>query len=129
MSKSKTEYEKLRDEWYDKLKDEGFEDIESSEDRLKMWSTRAMRKNANENLLDSWQAKAAYYYMADSFLAEHEFDSSLERIIWEYHANALSHADIAEILNSAKIAKTNRTTVGLTIKRLVELMKKKYMNS
>jgi hypothetical protein len=117
VSKQHSDYKKLRAKWYAKLKKSGFEDIESDDDNLKDWSSKFER----EKSLTSWKAKESYYYMATSFLNSYRFVTELEKAIWEYHSNGLSHATIANLLKKTKI-KTNRTTVGLVIKRLRQIM-------
>lgn len=125
MSQNKSDdYDKLRAIWYQKLKDEGYNDIESDEDHLKTWSTKFASKKSQAD----WQAKATYYSMASNFLNDYPFENDLERIIWEYHANAISVRDIAITLNKAGITKTNRTTVWQTIKRLEAKMKSLYLS-
>ena len=123
MSK-RTEYEKQKAFWYKKLKEAGFEDIESDENNLKSWSSKLARKNPPE----IWQAKATYYSMARSFLNSHTFQNNLDKIIWEYHTEAISVRDIVETLNKTKVIKIGRDTVWLTIRRLENAMKKLYMD-
>lgn len=123
MSKPKNEYEKLRAVWYKKLESEGFEDIEQDEDNLKVWSSQFRRKKS----VDTWQAKAAYYYMAENFLREHTFENNLDRIVWEYHSNAISIRDIVKLLKKVRIVR-DHNWVHSVVKRLSAIMKKKYMN-
>lgn len=111
--------------WYKKLAKSGFEDIETDEQHLKVWSSKFARKTS----LDSWQAKASYYTMATNFLNDYPFETPRERIIWEYHANGLSVRDIAITLNKvarSRRTKTNRTTVWLAVKRLESIMYRLY---
>jgi hypothetical protein len=124
--KAEKTLEQLQKEWYAKLEKSGFEDIEDKEGRLKKWSSDVFGKKA---LVQNggWQAKAAYYEMAERFLAEYQFADNLERTIWEYHTNAVSVRDIAETLNKAKVTKTNRQAVWLVVNRLVDRMKKMYL--
>lgn len=126
MSKRPKTYEQLRDQWYAKLKKKGFDDIEDTQGRLKKWSSDVFGKKA---LVQNggWQAKAAYYQMAERFLNEYEFATELEKTIWEYHTNAVSVRDIAETLNKAKVTKTNRQAVWLVVHRLEDLMKRMYL--
>ncbi len=124
MSKQKpNDYEKLRAIWYKKLEREGFNDIEQDEDNLKSWSSQFKRKVS----LDSWQAKAAYYYMAESFLNDYKFESRVERIIWEYHANGISIRDIVKLLQKVRI-KRHKEQVNAVIMFLRAAMKKMYTN-
>lgn len=125
MSKKRKdpEYEALKDVWYQKLKDDGFNDIETDEDRLKEWSTR-FYLSANADL---WQAKAAYYYMVQKFLNEHSFESTLDKVILEYHNEGIGCRPIAKLLNESGVIKTNHVAVSYIIKRLIHIMKQRYL--
>lgn len=123
MNKNCTHCKSIQDKWTTKLEESGFEDAESDENNLKIWSSRWNR----EHTVDSWQAKATYYQMATNFLNEYKFDKDLDAAIWEYYSNGLGTIEITRILKEAKI-KTNRTTVGLTIKKLKHLMYDMYLS-
>lgn len=125
MSKSRNDYEKLRDKWYAKLKKEGFEDIEVNEAELKEYSASTLRRKRDFN---NWQDKAAYYSMATNFLNDYRFASELEKVMWEYHSNAISIRDIVKLLSKAKVAKLNRHDVWVIINKLRKTMMKMYMN-
>jgi hypothetical protein len=117
------DYNKIRALWYKKLEKEGFKDIEDDQGRLKAWSSRF----SHTRIKELYEDKQPYYNMATQFLNDYKFESRLEKIIWEYHANALSVRDITTILRKTKVAKTNRTTIWQTIKRLEEHMKRMYL--
>jgi hypothetical protein len=119
VSKATSDYKKLRTKWYAKLKKSGFKDIEADDDHLKVWSS----KFSEQKSVTTWEAKEAYYYMANHFLNTYKFKSNLDRIIWEYHSNAISVRSIAKLLNKTKAIKTNRQTVWLTVKKLRDIMK------
>lgn len=119
MAKPKT-YQQLRDVWYKRLKRSGFNDIEDSEGNLKDFTYKQVKRH-----LHVWESSGHYFELATSFLNEHEFESSRDRIIWEYHANALSTRDIAKLLKRVRIT-TNRQTVWDTISKLQTIMKKRY---
>lgn len=121
----KTEYEEQREIWYKKLKDEGFQDVEQDEYNLKVWSTAFTRKS----FLKSWREKESYYYMATSFLNDYKFETELDKVIWEYHVNALSVRDIADTLRRAGVRSTGRGTVNGIIRRLAAAMRKFYFQS
>lgn len=124
MSIPPSEYDKLRALWYEKLKEEGFKDIESMDGKIKVWSSSVSRKNPP----DIWQAKAAYYRMATSFLHDYTFENAVEKTIWEYHAFGISIRDIVATLNATKVIKTNRDAVWIITKRLENAMKNMYMS-
>lgn len=122
--KPKTEFDKLQEEWYRKLRESGFNDIESDEFNLKIWSDRFIQQHADPVL---WQAKEEYYRLAERFLNEHKFESNLDKVIWEYHANALSARSIAALLAKANIPHKGKDVVWNTIDRLSNCMKRKYL--
>lgn len=119
--KTKTEYEKLRDKWYEKLRklelkkpeEERWTDIEHSEDMLTEYSSVYFKKHTHEEI----EAKQRYHDMAISFLEHYKFETNKDRIIWEYHANNISVRDIAELLKKVKI-RTNRNSVSQVVRRL-----------
>lgn len=117
----------LQSQWTDKLEKSGFEDIESDEETLKIYSTVMFSRARSKVNNGGFEAKAQYYQMATSFLEEYKFDSRLDKIIWEYHAEGLSVRDIANTLNKVKRTKTNYTTVWLLIKQLKKSMYAMYM--
>jgi hypothetical protein len=137
------DYEKLKKKWYAKLaktKDkngETFEDIEKNEYDFKPHQssaifTRTSGRSQSSLTPVAMEAKRDYYIMAEHFLNEHEFESRIERIIWEYHSNAISIRDIVKILNkvNSKRAYGNkiyRDRVWNIINKLEALMFKKYL--
>ena len=125
MSRKKTEYENLRDEWYKKLEDSGFVDAEQTDGNLKSWSSRF----SHDIVQQLKEENEPYYYMCGQFLNEYRFESRFEQIIWEYHSNAISPRDIAKIFKQVKVYKTNRQTIWLIIKRLEKAMKNMYLPS
>jgi len=125
MSKHpKTEFDLLKDEWYQKLKDDGFDDVEQDENKLKKWSSGSNRFHG-EPL--NWEAKATYYQMASSFLEEYKFATKREQIIWEYHANGLSTREIAKTLNKLRTQKTRHDIIANVINKLKVKMYCMYM--
>ena len=125
--KRRTEYEKLRAFWYGVLKAEGFNDIEQDEDTLKEWSSRTLRKNQHENLLDSWADKMEYYNLATRFLNEFPFEKELYRVIWSYHVEGISYRNIAKILRKAKVARLKKDTIWRIVSELKLTMKQMYL--
>lgn len=124
MSKP-TEYDKLRALWYEKLKAEGFSDIESTDGNLRSWSSKVAIRNSYEDC----QTKSEYYSMASKFLHDYTFDSAIEKVIWEYHANGISVRDITETLNKAKVLPlpAGKSSVWVLINKLERKMKAMYM--
>lgn len=120
----KSDYEKLRDKWYKKLKKAGFEDIEQDEYNLKKWSSLPALKTP----ATVWYAKVEYYNLADRFLHEHKFESELEKIIWEYHANAVSTRNIAKLLKKVRVTDMCYVTVWRIINKLKQIMLRMYVN-
>lgn len=116
-------FKELQDKWYKKLEKSGFSDIEAGEDRLKSYSS-VIFSYGNES---SWRAKREYYQMAENFLTDYKFATTMEEIIWAYHANGISGHNIALLLGKAKIKKTNRTDVLIIIKRLRSSMYSMYV--
>lgn len=124
MAKTKKDsYLAQREVWYKKLKRSGFEDIEMNETQLKRYSTDFN----TVTVVRTYEAKTEYYSMARRFLNSFQFETPRERIIWEYHSNAISCRNIAKILNKISRKKTNKDLVNIIIKRLTKEMKKLYL--
>ena len=118
----KTELEKQTAIYYKKLKREGFDDIEYPNGSIRS----AFPKNARNKAPDYWEHIHEYYYVANHFLHEYQFETKIDKIIWTYHAEGLSVRDIANTLKKVKIKKKQRGAVHNTIKRLESIMKKMY---
>jgi hypothetical protein len=122
-NKKPESYASVRKKWYAKLKKTGFKDIEKNDYTLKEYSSIF----AKDKAVRSWDAKTAYYYMATQFLNTYKFSSELDRIIWEYHTNAISIRNITKILNKTKVLRTNRDAIWQILRQLVIEMKKLYL--
>lgn len=114
----KTEFNALKDEWYERLKDSGFEDLENDHENLIKHSSSFYYRNKT-------QQKEEYYRLAGFFLHDHYFSSTTEKLIWQRHQDGVS---IREILNELKDmrVKTNKDYVNSTIKGLAVLMVERY---
>ncbi len=118
-------FRSLKTKWYKKLLKSGFNDIETSNEYLKIPSKEVLR----ESRISSKQSKEDYYYLADQFLNEYNFKSDLEKTIWEYHCNGLGSPAISDTLRKARITKMDRSTIGTIIVELREKMKAKYLKA
>lgn len=125
-SKSKPTLKQLKKQWYNKLKDDGFDDIEYAGGTMQVGHPRGIAiwdPFLRELTLD-------YYGMCTDFLNEYKFKNNLERAIWEYYTNGLSHREISTILKTLKtksrIGKSH-DSVWRLIKKLESEMKKKYL--
>jgi len=127
VSKKPNSYEALRKIWYKKLSKSGFNDIEMPDGRFKGLSTEFTRDRAVYQY-GGLEAKAEYHRLASWLLHEHEFESTIEHVIWEYHVNGLSIRDITQTLKKAKIKKTNRDFVHKVLQKLKQIMLDKYVN-
>lgn len=78
--------------WYEKLKSSGFEDVEDGP-YLKEWHSCYFQIRHKPY---AFKVKQDYYYHATHFLLVHDFDSYLDRAIWELHAKGTSVREIAE---------------------------------
>ncbi len=117
--------EKLTAKWYKKLADEtNFVDIETLEGELK----RPGLNNHAYYTTIGWEAKVSYYTMAEYFLNDYKFDSNINRVMWEYHANGLSYREIAKLLKELKLTKKiSYVTVAHVIKKLRNSMYAMYV--
>ncbi len=105
---SKDNLSKLKSEWDKKLVDSGFKDIEDSSGRIKnLVSSRYIAGQNNGKQLDAivldYSIKEQYYRMASSFLYDHQWSAHLDKLLWWYHSEGLSIADINDIMDDLGI--------------------------
>ncbi len=105
---SKDNLSKLKSEWDKKLVDSGFKDIEDSSGRIKnLVSSRYIAGQNNGKQLDAivldYSIKEQYYRMASSFLYDHQWGAHLDKLLWWYHSEGLSIADINDIMDDLGI--------------------------
>jgi hypothetical protein len=124
----KQDYKELRDTWYAKLEKSGFNDIEKTNGTLKSWSNRF----STDRVLREYDAKLTYSLMATQFLNNYKFETKFETIIWEYHTNAISIDDMADIIYKLKITKFKKKALHTTIYRIITRLRREmfklYMN-
>jgi nucleoside-specific outer membrane channel protein Tsx len=94
------EFLKLQAQWYKKAAKSEYLDIEQDEDNLKIWDGHRIKAKYTP---ETFQAKQEYYIMAGQFLYNHEFKSTLDRKIWEMHAEGLTAPEIVVKLKRYKI--------------------------
>lgn len=119
---NKKEFNKLKVKWYKKLEKTGFQDIEKNEHALKQPAAKPFNKKTGLVRTGRWTAQRDYFLMTEQFLNIHNFETNLQKIIWEYHSNGLGVRAIADVLNKTKVTKTNRQTIWLTIRDLRKIM-------
>jgi hypothetical protein len=110
-------FKSLNNKWQEKLKKDGFQEQEESMevtdihgvkkvgDRLKNWASNLFRGRFNST---QYEAQVTYYRLAGQFLHDHNFDSRVEKEIWEQHAKGLSmpKIDTAVGTNAGKAKRT-----------------------
>lgn len=122
---SSNELKRQQKIWYAKAKKAGFEDIERNEEELKVNSSTFFIHHKYTREL--WESKAEYYRLAEHFLNEYKFESELDRVIWAYHANALSVRNVSATLKKAKIKNVSKSKIHNIVKRLATIMKGRYL--
>lgn len=122
--KPQPSYESLKKTWYAKLKKSGFEDLEKDEYNFKAGTHGSYFRT--KETVRNYYAKSEYYSIAGQFLHNYEFESNLEKVIWEYHANGISIRNIVMLLKKVRI-KRNKDDIHKVLKKLVTEMKKRYL--
>lgn len=124
-TKKKQSFKELQSYWYKKVLKSGFEDVEENEHHLKSWSSKFNRASVVRN----WYSKSEYYSMASQFLHNYKFKNNLEKTIWDYHSNAISVRDIADLLKKARVKSItpNKDNINEIIQRLTIEMKRMYL--
>lgn len=116
------EFKALLGKWNKKLEKEGFEDIETTDGRLKGISHADFFKAHYNRTTD--QAKEEYYRYAGYFLYEHKFSSELERKIWELHIEGVGIREIVILLKKRNY-KVYKRKVHELLRPMVELLLEK----
>jgi hypothetical protein len=124
MSKPKDNFSKLKAEWYKKLKLQGFNDIEYEDGSIACSVPTGYRNK----VVYQQEIVRDYYYMCYHFLHEHQFETQLHKIIWEYHTDGMSIRNIAETLKKAKIKVLNKSQIDRIVRKLVKIMKSRYLS-
>lgn len=120
MNLKSKEFTKLKNKWYSKLEKSGFKDIEQPDGYLKVWSTTFYRA-AHVNRI----TKEQYYRLAGHFLHEFDFESELEKELWEMHSLGVSTREISSKMAKRKIT-MSKSSVHMIIKDLKQKMIKMY---
>lgn len=122
MSKPrKDDYDSLKKTWYAKLKDEGFEDIEQDEDTIKWYSESRVKQSYRNQGLHGIQSLQEYFRLAGHFAHDYKFETPLDQIIWDYHAEGVSVRETQRLLKSRGYHMAVMT-VHNAIRRLREVM-------
>lgn len=124
--------------WYDLLKNKGFRDIEEpkSPNKLKLWDpkTKQWQVVRLERQLKSWhdskfkqidlikrEAIEAYFSLAREMVHTFQFESFIEKRIWELHADGKSRRQIAAAIQNRKV-KYRQAWIGEIIKKISKQM-------
>jgi len=121
----------LKKEWYEHLENVGFKDIEedysdSAKACLKRWDSyyfTAKSHGSSTASSELFQSKRDYYYYANQFLNEGEFESETVKKIWELHSNGISIRDISKHMLETYSVKMSRDRVWKVLKPLQETLK------
>jgi hypothetical protein len=125
MGKLPVDFKQIQDEWYKKLKDEGFVDIENSvtlaDGKKGYENTGRAGPNLKNKTSEQFEAVLLYYQNCRSFLTCYNFDSDLDRTIWELYSEGVPYRDISKELIKNNI-KLNKDSVSKIVKRLEKIM-------
>lgn len=117
--KRKQSFDQLQAEWYEKLKQDGFKDVEHK-GLLKTWDHFYFQERYTP---DTFHTREAYYTLAQEFLNDHPFESTMDRLIWEKHTAGLSVRETVTALTKDGV-KTYRDRVH----KVVTALKRKMLH-
>lgn len=121
------EFKALRDEWYQKLKKDGFEDVEqvvgNKDPNLKAWHSFHFQMSEHATRYSIIQP---YYYHAEHFINEHEFEDEMQKRIWEMHTNGDPVRKIAVQLRTPT-NQLNKDNINEIIRAIQEKFRERYM--
>ena len=119
MSRQSNDFKKLKDKWYKKLEQNGFEDIElSHRDSLIRWHHADFQYFYSP---ESFRQKEYYFYLANQFLNQYQFESEVEKKIWQLHSEGMGCREIYR-----KTRWKSKSTIHLVICKLKQIMKAYY---
>lgn len=113
-------FKALNEKWQQKLSDKGFKDIETPNEKLRLWHSEyfANKKRFDPEVVE---ARQNYYRIAGQFLNEHPFKCAFDRKVWTMHADGMGIREIA-----AKIKRPGlKDKIHTALKRLeIEMINK-----
>lgn len=86
----------MKKEWYSYLNRSGFEDVERGLNLVTR--TEELFKRSDFNNLTTFNAKRDYYSWAQECLTTCSFDSMIDRLIWQHHAEGYMASEITPIV-------------------------------
>lgn len=100
MTLTDKEFKKLQADWDAKLKESGFEDIERNHTFLKRFH--------KDDMLDTFSnhdgaTRMEYFAAAGRFLYDYQWESLVDRTVWELHCQGLSVREIARALKGTEV--------------------------
>lgn len=111
-------YKQLQREWDRRLAKEGFVDAEQRDGNLKTWSSDYYLNYPDETRREAY---AGYFRLAGQFLYSYQFETTVDRLVWEYHSQGKSIREIPKLLWKQRI-RLKKSSVGVIIKRLAKEM-------
>lgn len=111
-----TKFKSLQAKWYNRLKKDGFEDIEEFKegaDYLKKWHCNYFQKKYHPL---AFTARQHYFELACAFLNDYQFQTDLDREVWEMHCMG------GTVRGIAKEFKRSSTFVNQIIIRIRKIM-------
>lgn len=109
----------LKAAWNAKVESSGVENIEDDSGLLKEWASSAGARDIRVGRLEAMKAREQYYRAAGHFLWEYEFETDLDRKIWEMHANGRPAIEISRTL---KLQRKGKDAILNAINRLAKVM-------
>lgn len=79
----------MREQWYSHLTEDGFTDIEDTTTQGEPYIPTDLRTSLQ------FEAKFSYYQWAREKLNQGRFDSTKDRLIWQYHAEGVSRREMS----------------------------------
>lgn len=114
------EFLALQKTWYNKLAAKGFQDIENSNDSLRLYHSEYFADPRRHSPI-SVEARENYFRIAGQFYNDHKFENAWDKEVWGMHAEGLSIREIAAKLKR----KGYKDKINLALMRLeIEMINK-----
>jgi hypothetical protein len=120
MDQNSKEFKELQAEWDAKLAKSGFKDAENrASDTLNDWhGSRFINRHAPA----SFAATEEYYQMAGRFLYDKQWETKVDRRIWELYAAGETVAGIAKILKRERFSLRAKSHIHRKIQKFAKEM-------
>jgi hypothetical protein len=116
------EFKTLKNEWNEKLKKSGFVDIENAD--IELESSVTVQSEIISTAQTESHSGLEYYQFCQQILDEYKFQRSIDRQIFELHAEGRTLSEIKTWLDKNSLKKLSK----MQISRIIIAVKKRFLS-